>query len=382
MESSRIFIKGLPPSITEEEFKRHFSSRQPITDAKLIAHRRIGYVGYKTPDDAQKAVKYFNRSFIRMSRIGVELARPISDTALPPSRKQQRELEREAQRERAAAKEAKAAALAAEPSLKRKRAEAEAADPKLQEFLEIMQPPSKAKTFDPKSEVEEPPVKMQARELPGGESDDEYEAVPKKARKQSPVATAAPEPAATTTVPAVPSAEPAKPGVVEVTAEDVPSADAAETAQPSVGQDATDDDWLKSRTNRLLDLVDPEEAVAANANAPSNADGQTVDEKAPAEADSHDVEMKDEETPTQQPSAEKPSPQEPAAESTDATIEAIRRSGRLFGRNLPYTATEDDLRAHFEKYGALEEVRFELISFSILAFVMIIQIGTAYAISK
>jgi len=77
MESSRIFIKGLPPTISEEEFRKHFSSRHAITDAKLIAHRRIGYVGYKTPEDAQKAVKYFNKSFIRMSKIGVEVARPV-----------------------------------------------------------------------------------------------------------------------------------------------------------------------------------------------------------------------------------------------------------------------------------------------------------------
>jgi RNA recognition motif-containing protein len=78
MASSRIFIKGLPPTISEDEFKNHFSAKYAITDAKLIPHRRIGYIGYKTPEDAAKAVKYFNRSFIRMSKIGVEIARPVS----------------------------------------------------------------------------------------------------------------------------------------------------------------------------------------------------------------------------------------------------------------------------------------------------------------
>lgn len=78
MASSRIFIKGLPPTISEEEFKKHFSKDFAITDAKLISNRRIGYVGYKTPEDAAKAVKYFNRTFIRMSKIGVEIARPVS----------------------------------------------------------------------------------------------------------------------------------------------------------------------------------------------------------------------------------------------------------------------------------------------------------------
>lgn len=78
MASSRIFIKGLPPTISENEFRTHFSTKSEITDAKLISHRRIGYVGYKTPEDAEKAVKYFNRTFMRMSKIGVEIARPVS----------------------------------------------------------------------------------------------------------------------------------------------------------------------------------------------------------------------------------------------------------------------------------------------------------------
>jgi multiple RNA-binding domain-containing protein 1 len=78
MASSRVFIKGLPPTISEEDFRKHFSAKQEITDAKLIPHRRIGYVGYKTPEEAAKAVKYFNKSFIRMSKIGVEIARPVS----------------------------------------------------------------------------------------------------------------------------------------------------------------------------------------------------------------------------------------------------------------------------------------------------------------
>lgn len=78
MASSRIFVRGLPPTFTEDEFRKHFSKQQSVTDAKLFPHRRIGYVGYRTADDAAKAVKYFNKSFIRMSRIAVELARPVS----------------------------------------------------------------------------------------------------------------------------------------------------------------------------------------------------------------------------------------------------------------------------------------------------------------
>ena len=76
-EPSRIFVRGLPPQIKDKEFVSHFSKIAPITDSKCLAHRRIGYVGYKTPDIAQTAVRYYNRSFIRTSRIKVELAKPV-----------------------------------------------------------------------------------------------------------------------------------------------------------------------------------------------------------------------------------------------------------------------------------------------------------------
>jgi multiple RNA-binding domain-containing protein 1 len=83
-ESSRIFVNNLPPNISEVDFRKHFTTKgREITDIKLIPKRRIGYVGFKTPEDAAKAVKYFNRSYIRMSRISVEVARPVSPLHIP-----------------------------------------------------------------------------------------------------------------------------------------------------------------------------------------------------------------------------------------------------------------------------------------------------------
>lgn len=45
---------------------------------RLLPKRRIGYIGYKTPDEAAHAVKYFNKSYIRTSKIGVEIAQAVS----------------------------------------------------------------------------------------------------------------------------------------------------------------------------------------------------------------------------------------------------------------------------------------------------------------
>ena len=78
MASSRIFVKGIPPNITEADFRKHFSANnREVTDVKVIPQRRIGYVGFKTPEEASKAIKYFNKSYIRMSKISVESARPV-----------------------------------------------------------------------------------------------------------------------------------------------------------------------------------------------------------------------------------------------------------------------------------------------------------------
>lgn len=76
MESSRIFVRGLPPKFTEDDVRKHFS-KFPVTDVKFFPHRRIGYVGYKSPEDAAKAVKYFNKTFINLTKIHAEIARPV-----------------------------------------------------------------------------------------------------------------------------------------------------------------------------------------------------------------------------------------------------------------------------------------------------------------
>ncbi|KAG4439401.1 hypothetical protein IFR05_005094 [Cadophora sp. M221] len=324
MASSRIFIKGLPPTISEEEFKKHFGAKYTITDAKLISNRRIGYVGYKTPEEAAKAVKYFNKTFIRMSKIGVEIARPISDASLPISRKAQREQERENVAARKKERAEAASTFALNAGTKRKRDELDESDPKLKEFLDIMQPASKPKTWKAQEEDEEPPTKMQAIEVPEGESDGEYEVVPKKARKKSP-----PPP------PVIPVEIAASVAEAEPHSMD---GDVPESTAPAT----TDEDWLRSRTNRLLDLMDPDEIGVAGTGAVA-AEPAVVAETKPDEPPQYE-----------EPAAEQE--QEEEVEQPDPTIEAIKATGRLFVRNLPYSATEVDLREHFSSFGSLEEV--------------------------
>lgn len=79
MENTRVFVSGLPPSCSNDQLRNHFASRFTVTDAHVLPKRRMGFVGFKSNEVAQEAVNYFNRTYMKMSRISVDLARPVRD---------------------------------------------------------------------------------------------------------------------------------------------------------------------------------------------------------------------------------------------------------------------------------------------------------------
>jgi len=258
----------------------------------------------------------------------------ISDATLPISRKAQREQDREKAKAFKEQREARDAASKEKlnAATKRKRSDVDEEDPKLKEFLEVMQPASKIKkwaTDAVETDTNEPPSKIQAIEVPEADSDNEYETVPKKTRKSSP-------PKATTPIPVPASA-----------VENAETPDPAED-EPMIDISAVnDDDWLRSRTNRLLDLVDLDDLPAQQPQQTSEvANVGVVSEPTREEATIDEQETFDEQNDFAEEEEDKPDP----------VLEAISSNGRLFIRNLPYTATEEDIRHHFEPYGALDEV--------------------------
>ncbi|CAN9467016.1 unnamed protein product [Alternaria alternata] len=343
MESSRIFVRGLPPKFSEDDVRRHFGSlKLPVTDVKYFPHRRIGYVGYKTPEDAAKAVKYFNKTFIKLTKIYAEIARPIADKELPKSRRQQK-------LEKSAPTSDEYRPQRQENDLKRKREEAEQ-DPKLKEFLEVYQPPSKTSIWangdTQLNDTSVAPADEAVPEVavPEDESDDEYQVISKKPK-------IAEEPAA---VAANPQPTAAEASATELQVEVADGGDAMEDVQgaPAVEQGPVSDaDWLRSRTNRVLELVEDDEA-------PSNATVATVpQETAPqthvtAASSPGVVEAQ----PELQPQAEELPDNAAAPDEEDK----IRETGRLYLRNLHYEVTEDEIKEQFSKHGALEEVHVPL----------------------
>ncbi|KAF7547730.1 hypothetical protein G7Z17_g7523 [Cylindrodendrum hubeiense] len=350
MASSRIFVKGLPPNITEADFRKHFSAQgREITDVKLIPQRRIGYVGYKTPDDATKAVKYFNKSYIRLSKIAVETARPISDPALirgqNPSHSSYG----------AAGNFSRDSDPTAEDELsskKRKRDEPDASDPKLREFLQVMKR-GREGAMDDMANTNmggDVPV-VPAAAVPEEESDDEYEQIPASREKQRRIDP--PEKGQSSDSQPAQLMEIDTPSGNQVPTSDKTAAPSgakqADLEQPGLG--ATDDDWLRSRTNRLLDLVDPDDLERVTlqdttASTPAQTKGGDVDTTAlPRPPSGRDVVV-----------GQGASERESGEAASDDPLEAIRRTSRLFVRNLSYSTTELDLRESFQQFGSLEEV--------------------------
>jgi multiple RNA-binding domain-containing protein 1 len=89
--STRVIVKNLPHNIAPTRLKAHFSSSQSgnaffsgnVTDAKLVMDPKSGrsrgfaFIGYRTPEEALKAVEWFNGTFVDMRKVSVEIAKQV-----------------------------------------------------------------------------------------------------------------------------------------------------------------------------------------------------------------------------------------------------------------------------------------------------------------
>lgn len=237
-ETTRIFVSGLPPKFTNVQLAAHFGSQFKVTDAHVIADRRIGFVGFVDSATAQNAAKHFNKTYVRMSRIAVDLAKPVELTSgkggnsAPISQKRQR-------------------GHTEERSGKRKRSQ---------------------------------------------EDDGE------NLRSTT----------ASTTLP-----------------KDVTNAKKIEEDESvdAAAEHPADLDWLRGRTSRTLDLLDPDEVRIRQDEDDDPAEDAVEQVQEEADNDSN----------------------------TNDTVATVPNA-RLFLRNLAFSITEQDLRRHFEQFGKVQEV--------------------------
>lgn len=161
-------------------------------------------------------------------------------------------------------------------------------------------------------------------------------------------------------------AEAEKPKAMEVdksdedVEEDTPVQEETEAAQDEAGP-VSDSDWLRSKTSRLLGLLDEDEqaefdqhkAAQPAESSPDVEESRTAAfEDAPPQPVTDDAAVEDDEE------------VETTPERPDPNVDLIRDSARLFVRNLAYDTTDADLQPLFAPFGKLDEVSDFLLSFS------------------
>ncbi|XP_073154401.1 uncharacterized protein [Henckelia pumila] len=338
---SRLCAKNLPKYVTEDRLREFFSQKGEVTDAKIMRtrdgkSRQFGFIGFRTEHEAEEAIKYFNKSFLDTCRITCEVAWKVGDPDIPRpwSRhsKKQKENTTEADKKVVGFKGSKAAVLKGE-SLKSEKGD-DNGDPQFQEFLELMQHRSKSKLWS-------------------------NDALAASSVVQNKVASKS----------IVQMAEGCerKLDVLDYDLEELKgegrntSIDKQDTDKPNVlahDEVVSDMDYFRSRIKKDWsdsESSDNEVGDDHSDNDVCDGDGQTKSNIDPVE-DILEQDFSGREDGRGSFGEHKII--ESASHSSYSTNEneEVIGSSRLFIRNLPYTATEEDLEDHFGKYGSISEV--------------------------
>lgn len=153
-DMSRICVKNLPRYLEEDRLREYFSQAGEVTDAKIIRtkegkSRQFGFVGYRTEEEAQVAVKYFRNAFLDTCKLSCEVAFKIGDSNIPRpwsrhSQKKEEDIKKSINdRDSAFPKSNKNE----DPKENPKSSITDKDDPLFQEFLQVMQPRSKTKLW-------------------------------------------------------------------------------------------------------------------------------------------------------------------------------------------------------------------------------------------
>jgi multiple RNA-binding domain-containing protein 1 len=218
----------------------------------------------------------------------------------------------------------------------------------LQEYLSLIERPSKTKTwangedFPPNTVQNQPPTSDQQED----QSDDTTEQVEEPSHNQR-------KKVRVEEKQKVDHGQEPEPMVLDKTEEEHEGTNADEPAEAvshtqEEPEPVSDTDWLRSKTSRLLGLLDEDEQAEFDSAAQQKPDPSPQ----PAALLKADVQQSNDGKTAVESSTE--------AEEVDTNIENIRLSSRLFVRNLPYDASESDLEPVFSKFGKVEEVRIIL----------------------
>lgn len=78
VQTSRLIIKNLPPSMDEQSLKRIFEEHGEVTDCKIMfkneRNRRFAFIGFRNKDEAVKAQNKLDKTFLSGFKVLVEFS--------------------------------------------------------------------------------------------------------------------------------------------------------------------------------------------------------------------------------------------------------------------------------------------------------------------
>lgn len=339
---SRVIIKGLPKYFNEGELKGKFQTQGLVpTDVQLRRNvhgesRRFAFIGFKNDEDAQKAVEYFNGSFMDTCKVQVELAKTFVDPTVPKSWKE-KSLERKEYLQRIEEKVARAEERRNSKRRKvdkKKKGIVDESNKELKEFMDVMKPAIQQKSWNNglEANVDGAPSTQELNVALGEpaekESDDEYEDFGKKQEAND-------DDEEMITLDKKQNEEVDEPMMSLDQLESQP-----ETEEPPaveevkvVDEEINDMDWFMKHRTRIkeVDTTEPAPALAPETT-------EIVEEEAAASDSEPEVELTQEEQ----------------------NMQKVLETGRLFLRNINYSTTEADFTELFSPFGALKEVHIAL----------------------
>lgn len=161
----------------------------------------------------------------------------------------------------------------------------------------------------------------------------------------------------------------------------------ASASEDTVNRPVTDEDWIRSRTSRLLGLVDDDEdeemALETGAAARDSPVAEKAANRASAAVADATIKADGPDDPPQSTESDQAGDSAehdmPMVDATEEQSNSIRETGRLFLRNLSYQIKEEDLDTLFAPYGQIQEASaFVFVIPATRALRMNIQIGTTY----
>ncbi|KAK9453544.1 hypothetical protein V1511DRAFT_527760 [Dipodascopsis uninucleata] len=315
---SRIIVKNLPEGLTDEKLKGHFSQHGGIiTDCKLMKtrsgkSRRFAFIGYRSVDDAKEAVKYFNKTFIGMARLDVDIAKTFIDASVAvPSRLEKRIF------------------IESGGQSKRQRIEDSSDKPventRLAEYLDAMKSRTNERSWENESFSLAGPDSISLSEKPEMDTSTSVDDTHFDSR---PIKRAATESGA----------------LNENSSSEISEANSNnEASLAPVLRDTssmTDEEWMLARRKRIVDENTEEQEISV---VDSSLDADVL---AASQESNHSLEEVEQVVND--------------ISETEKNCAIIRSTKRLFLRNLSFICSEDDLRELFSPFGTLEEVHIPL----------------------